>query len=195
MARNWIGLLLVAYLLGSCRPDPPAVPAPPGFPASIVPGPGLASLSPRKRTRPTPRCAADVVLAGALPDPTHVPDREGEWIRIHNGEPWPVDLEGWHLATPHRRRSLSGLVVLGGSALTLGGSPDMGDLGSLRLRNGSGQVRLIDPCGQVTSCLAWGASGSPRLPAAMPVSSRLSWIPKRPGPARESPSGSGGGCG
>lgn len=155
-------LCLIGLLWTHCTAPP--VPSPHGDLIPIVPGLGLQALRVGWETPATGYCRARVVLEAALPDPDQVSDRRGEWVRLRNLDPEPVDLTHFHLTDGRRRRFLDGIGLSGGAALKIGTSRGI-HLRPIRLRNGQGAVSLVDPCGLTISCLAWDrtAGGVPVL--------------------------------
>ena len=155
-------LCLICLLWVQCTA--PSPPRPTGDLVPIVPGLGLEALRLGWETPAAGYCRARVVLEAALPDPDEVSDRRGEWIRLRNLDPEPIDLTHFHLTDGLRRRFLDGIDVSGGGSLLIG-TPRSIQLRPLRLRNRHGALKLIDPCGLAISCLAWDrpAGGVPVL--------------------------------
>ncbi len=188
-----ITLLLFASMIGGGCAAASSTPLPPDQPPPLVPGPGLAALVHPARHATAPHCAAAVVVVAAMPDPTRLPDREGEWLRLETADPRGVDLTGWRLEAGRRSRGLTGLAVAPDRPLVLWAGRDRG-LGAMRLRNRSGQVLLRDACGVVADVLTWG---EPRLrPGDVVRTRRCDVAPEiQLGPTREGPGGAVGGCG
>lgn len=182
--------LFALVLWGGCRPAPPPLPAPPGLPDTLVPGPGLAALG-----RPASRsndefCTDELRLAAAMPDPVLVPDREGEWLEIRSDAPVPLALDGWTLASGRSRLALDGHSVAPGTPFCVGGGRADLAKGRIRLRNKDGAVDLVDPCGLTRSSLRWS-----RAPPGGVVRGSPPWALREEGPARGEPGGTLGGCG
>lgn len=188
---------IVLGIAASCRPDPPPIAVPDDLPPPLWPGSGLAALLHPPGAGAAPDCGAAVRLDAALPDPSDLPDRQGEWVRLAVEEPVPLVLDGWSLASGRRRLRLDGTVVTSGEPVLVGGPEGALGLGSLRLRNGDGEVHLVDPCGRVADSLAWGGEDCAPAEPGRPVVAVTPWrLPDAEiGPARVVPGEALGGCG
>lgn len=173
----------------SCRPAHPPPPTPEAWKVSAPSGSVVG-----REAGATPWCGAAIRLRKALPDPTAVADREGEWLQLRNDEPIATHLDGWLVDTGTRQAELTDLVIGPGASLCIGGNQSQHPLGSLRLRNGAGRVALIDPCGVQWSELRWGPPVTHRLRGDEVTSAPTPWDRDENGPTRKS-SGAIGGCG
>ena len=155
----WIGFLSIA--LWSCRPET----GPPPMSARWQHASQLLTAIPELRapapSSEVPLCGFPLRVQAALPDPTHVPDREGEWVEVLHQEVELLDLSGWRLESAGRTRSLGPGLLGPGDRLRVGG--ELRSLRPIQLRNTGGSVRLLDPCGLETSRLSWGAAHGVRL--------------------------------
>jgi len=105
-----------------------------------------------------------------MPDPSAVPDRQGEWFELYNPGPLPVDLDGWVLRDlDNDRHVIRGpLVILPGEAVVLareggpaingGLTPDYVYGADLILANGADELLLVDPGGTVVDQVIYDTS-------------------------------------
>ncbi len=153
-ASLWIGLLSLVLL--SCRPQ---TGPPPRDALWHHQGQLLKSMPELRAAAPAssaPSCGFPVHIQAALPDPTNVPDRLGEWVELSHHEVELLDLAGWRLESAGRTRALEAVILSPGDPLRIGG--EWSTLRPLQLRNTGGTVQLFDPCGLEISRLSWGAS-------------------------------------
>ncbi len=136
-------------------------------------------------------CHADVRIAAALIDPVDRRDRDGEWVRLVNLEPVPVELRDWELRRGRRRLHLDDVVLDAGAALRLG-ADSTHPLRPLQLGNAGGELWLYDPCGRPRSRLAWGGLDDPEVPPGVVLEAPTL---RRLGPTRSVTGGAVGGCG
>lgn len=115
-------------------PMPPTAPVGEGGDAGAPPmggGPGEQGLPPGPA--PGPRLAlppgpGELRLTEVMPDPSCVPDAEGEWIELHNATDHPLDLSGV-LVGGKRDRALplsTGTLELAPGAYLLAGRSEVG---------------------------------------------------------------------
>lgn len=186
--------LWAVTLISGCRPTSSGVPLPGDQPGPLWPGEGLAGL---RAARPaTVWCGAQVWLSAALPDPADAPDHVAEWIEITNSEPTAVVLTGWSLRAGRRHLSLGETRIGAGDTVRLrAGRRGAASLGSVRLRNTSGVVTLVDPCGAAVAALSWGCPSPAAGTTVVVIPNGLGSGAR--GPVRYEAIGTGGlsGCG
>ena len=121
-------------------------------------------------------------------------DAEGEWIELIYDGLGHLDLNGWSLESGRRIRTFDSYQLVNGKALRVGAAEAL-NLGSLRLRNRRGEVRLRDPCGVVVMTLRWGISEElgPGTVIIAPAPWHDKHIQRRP--TRTNPRGAPGGYG
>jgi hypothetical protein len=95
---------------------------------------------------PALHCGQRLEIAGARPIPGREDGADEEAIWIRNLEPLDVDLTGFSLEVKRRKKKLDGTVIAAGEKREFPSPP---------LNNKGGEVRLRDPCGIVSSELAW----------------------------------------
>lgn len=118
----------------------------------------IAHLTPANTAPPTPSevprperpasCGAAVALSEVVPNPL---PGEPERLTLTNRGTLPIDLEDWAIVAGRRRRPLGPTYLAPGHARAFAGAA----LGTLRLRNHAGEVRLVDPCGFVRDAVTW----------------------------------------
>ncbi len=118
----------------------------------------IAHLTPANTSPPIPRevphaerpasCGAPLALSDVVPNPA---PGEPERLTIANRGKAPIDLEDWALVAGRRRRPIGPTHLAPGQARIFGGAA----LGTLRLRNHAGEVRLVDPCGVTRAAVSW----------------------------------------
>ncbi len=189
-------LVPAAAVLTACA-DPTPVITPRGFPEPLG-GAALALLDASAVGAQSPvrhHCGLGLGITEALPDPVDRPDREGEWVELGNPSPEAASLDGWTLTTGRRSLPLDGLSIGAGVRLRLG-AEGVRRLRPLQLRNGSGSLALVDPCGLTVDRMTWGATRP--LDPGWRVRGRSRFLggsQGRLGPARSVPGGAVGGCG
>lgn len=166
--------LLLALVVTACRPETGPPPAQARLGLQWVVAGSAASLLEEAVRGVTPQCGAGVRIRAALPDPRHVDDRTGEWIELTHDEVEDIWLGGWRLATGRRSRRIDPRWIRTGEVWRIGGGP--GELWPLRLRNGEGSVRLVDPCGMEVSALRWGKEAGVRITPGQRVVARSPWV-------------------
>ncbi len=205
MKHTPVLLPCLAWLLfaAACTPWPD-LPDGPGLPPPLPPDRTLAILAAPVPPGPAVSCGAPLRLVAALPDPLDRPDREGEWVALAHASPTPLSLRDWRLTVGRRKHVLPDVVLAPFEVLVLGGPSSPWPIGSLRLANASGTLRLFDPCGGEVDTLRWGSDGCAARPGVPvvgdgPVGARawagqvLPW--KHEGPTRALADGADGGCG
>ena len=157
----WVGLL--SLVVSSCRPQTGPPPRSARWHHDALRMRAMKELRLTAPSHDVPRCGFPLRIQAALPDPTHVPDRVGEWVEIVHHEIEPLELSGWRLESAGRSRPLESMPLGPGERLRVGG--ERGTLRPVQLRNTGGFVRLLDPCGLETSRLSWGPThGLPLKP-------------------------------
>ena len=121
---------------------------------AIHPGLGLEALVRGWKSPVLSLCKQRVILAAALPDSTHRPDYQGEWVEIRNMTNRPIDLTHYILVAGRRKVALDGVKVGASSSVRIGAA-GVTSLGSLRLRNRNGCLELLNPCDKPISTLEW----------------------------------------
>jgi hypothetical protein len=170
MSHRWLLLALVA---AGCRPETGPPPAQARLDLPWVVASSAEALLQESTVDMTPQCGAGVRLQAALPDPRLVDDRAGEWLELTHDEVEDVWLGGWRLEAGRRSRRVERRWIRAGETLRIGGGP--GELWPVRLKNGEGSVRLIDPCGMAASSLRWGKGAGVRVGPGQCVEARPTW--------------------
>ncbi len=96
-------------------------------------------------------------LSQLLIDPADVPDRDGEWIEIHNPTPLPADLRAVEVAVNGGARcDLSGLTLpaFGYLLLARKATPRHRACPGLSLPNKRGEIAMVR-CGEVLDVMVW----------------------------------------
>jgi hypothetical protein len=122
----------------------------------------VSLVAPANTSPPTPRdvprperpasCGAPLALSDVVPNPS---PGEAERLTVVNRGTVPIDLEDWALLAGRRRRPIGKTHLGPGQARIFAGAA----LGTLRLRNHAGEVRLVDPCGAVRAAVSWDTPG------------------------------------
>lgn len=110
-----------------------------------------------RRGRDAPPDPISLELTQLMIDPTDLPDRDGEWIEVHNPSPLPVDLRDVAVAVNGTARCvLSGtrIPAFGYLLLARAGTPNHRACPGLSLPNRRGEVALVR-CGEVLDVMVW----------------------------------------
>ncbi len=133
------------------------MPSAPTFAGSPYPSPSRGEVSEGRRGRDAPPDPITLQLTQLLIDPTDVPDRDGEWVELHNPTPLPADLRDVAVAVNGTTRcDLSG-VTLPAYGYLLIARTDLGGrfpCAGLSLPNKGGEVALVR-CGEVLDVVVW----------------------------------------
>ncbi len=172
----------------ACRPET----GPPPLQAQwlrdrVVVG-SMAELREAVPPKASPVCGFPVRIEAALPDPTVVSDREGEWVELRHHEVESLNLSGWRLESSGRVRPLESKLLLPGQSFRVGGQTR--PLRPVQLRNTGGTIQLFDPCGLEVSRLEWGPAHGTRLAPGERVSRDRPWAQNARTPPDESRAGS-----
>ena len=102
------------------------------------------------------------------PDPSSLPDRQGEFIELHNPTStiqrtvgWFINLNGVDLALPNISMGPHSTVTLSRGVWPLPIKHLVWD--DLRLPNRKGKIQLLDRCKRVAQAVQWGAVSSNRI--------------------------------
>ena len=172
----------------ACRPET----GPPPLQAQwlrdrVVVG-SMAELREAVSPKDSPACGFPLRIEAALPDPTTVSDREGEWVELRHHEVESLNLSGWRLESSGRVRPLESKLLLPGQSFKVGGQ--IRPLRPVQLRNTGGTIQLFDPCGLEVSRLEWGPAHGTRLAPGERVSRDRPWVQNARTPPDESQAGS-----
>jgi hypothetical protein len=92
-----------------------------------------------------------------LIDPTDVPDRDGEWVELHNPTPLPADLRDVEVAVNGTSRCVLSDLTLPAFGYVLVARTDQGGrypCPGLSLPNKRGELSLVR-CGEVLDVMVW----------------------------------------
>jgi len=101
--------------------------------------------------------AVTLQITQLMIDPTDVPDRDGEWVELHNPSPLPANLTGVEIAVNGGSRCVLSDVTLpafGYLVIARKGAPDRLPCPRLSLPNKRGEVALVR-CGEVIDVVVW----------------------------------------
>ncbi len=116
-------------------------------------------------------------ITQAMIDPTNLPDRDGEWVEVHNPTPLPADLRDVEVAVNGATRCVLSDTTIPAFGYLLVARTDRGGrrpCSGLSLPNRRGELALVR-CGEVLDVMVWE-----RAPKGAPISA------SRP-PRRSSP--------
>ncbi len=105
----------------------------------------------------TPCRALSLRITRLMIDPTDVPDRDGEWVEIHNPTPLPADISGVEIAVNGTIRcDLSQIIIpaFGYLLVARSGAPDRFPCPRLSLPNKRGEIALVR-YGEVLDVVVW----------------------------------------
>ena len=114
-------------------------------------------------------------------DPTDLPDRDGEWLEVHNPTPLPADAKGVEIAVNGVSRCVLSDVTIpafGYVLIARKGSPNHLPCPRLSLAELRGEVALVR-CGEVLDVLVWEKAPKGARLSATPLRQRSS--PQPPG--------------
>jgi hypothetical protein len=182
-------ILCMCCVAMSCRPETGPPPRQAQWLQGAVRLVSMGELREEVLPREPPACGFPLRIEAALPDPTTVSDRQGEWIELRHQEVELLDLSGWRLESSGRTRPLEYKLLPPGELFRVGGS--LGSLRPVQLRNSGGTIRLVDPCGLEISRLDWGPVVGTKLAPGERLTRDRSWVQNARTPPDESQAGSG----
>ncbi|MFH1531738.1 MAG: lamin tail domain-containing protein [Pseudomonadota bacterium] len=126
---------------------------------------------------PTALSEVSLQITQLMIDPTDLPDRDGEWVEIHNPTPLPAPLADIEIAVNGSRRCVladATIPAFGYVLIARAATPDRLPCSRLSLPNKRGEVALVR-FGEVIDVVVWekapqgeSLSASPRLRRSSP---------------------------